>query len=245
MFDIDDINILDAHVHLGPSGEWVPYLEPSVGTEEVIEAMDKASIEKAIVFPNPLPGDRYPEMNDIIAEAVDDHPDRLIGFGRVDPRRGDEAVDEVERCGKLGLQGIKLHPFVETYRPDHPHFKDLFDVIYGLDMIILSHTGTNFASPGYMGKVLEKREAMKVILGHLNEGCISVAEEYENVFVDTSGTRVYMLNYAMEQVPEKIVFGSDHPYLNYEVQKKVVEECDCSEEGKIDIFRGNLSRLLD
>lgn len=242
--DMEDIDILDAHVHLGPSGEWVPYVKPSVTKEEVMKAMDDAGIERSIVFPNPVPGDRYPEMNDIIAEAVENYPDRLIGFGRVDPRRGDEAVEEIKRCAGIGLVGIKLHPFVETYRPDHPHFERLFDTIYELDMIILSHTGTNFASPGHMGKVLEEREEMKLILGHLNEGCISVAGDYDNTYVDTSGSRVYMLDHAVEKIPEKIVFGSDFPYLNYEVQKKVVEECDCSDRKKKDIFRDNLLRLL-
>lgn len=239
------MNIYDAHVHLGPSGEWLPYLEPSVTAEEVIEEMDKEEIDKCIIFPNPAMGDKYPELNDIIKDAQDDYPDRFVGFGRVDPRRGDEAVDEVKRCNDIGLKGIKLHPFVETYRPDHPSFAALFDTIYELDMVILSHTGNNFASPGNMRKILEDREDMKLILGHLNEGCISVVDKFENVYVDTSGSRVYMLEHAVEEVPDKIVFGSDFPYLHYKVQKTVIEAADVKEKEKEKIFWKNLDKLFE
>ncbi|MBS3817698.1 MAG: amidohydrolase [Candidatus Thermoplasmatota archaeon] len=238
-------NIWDAHVHLGPSGEWLPYLDPSVETDALIEKMDDNDIEKSIVFPNPCVGDKYPEMNDYIAEAVKSYPERLIGFGRVDPRRKEEAVSEVERLVDLDMKGVKLHPYVETYRPDHPNFEELFDIMYENELIILTHTGSNFASPGHMKSVLEEREDMKVILGHLNEGCISVAEDFENVYVDTSGSRVYMLEYSMDKIPEKVVFGSDFPYLNYEVQKKVIEAAGLSSEQKEKIFRKNLKELLD
>lgn len=236
--------ILDAHVHLGPSGEWLPYLDPERDAETVLAAMDDADVDKAIIFSNPVVGDRYPEMNDIILEAVEEYPDRFIGFGRVDPRRGNEAIEELKRCDDMGLVGIKLHPFVETYRPDHPNFEKLFDAIHERDMIILTHTGQGFASAGLMKKVLEDREDMKVILGHLNEGCISAAEKYDNVYVDTSGTRVYMLEYACSEIPDKIVFGSDHPYLNYKVQKTVVEAADISDSRKDKIFSDNLKGLL-
>ncbi len=238
------MEIYDAHVHLGPSGEWLPYLEPERNVETVVTTMDDAKIEKAIVFPNPVVGDRYPELNDVIRDAVDEYPDRLIGFGRVDPRRGSEAIEEVERCDEMGLEGIKLHPFVETFRPDHPNFEKLFDTIHDRDMIILSHTGQGFASAGYIKKIMDDREDMKVILGHLNEGCISAAKKFDNVYVDTSGTRVYMLEYACSEIPERIVFGSDYPYLNYRVQKTVVEAAEISDELREKIFADNLKRLL-
>lgn len=236
--------IYDAHVHLGPSGQWLPYVNPEVDAATVIDAMDGAGVKRAIVFPNPAPGDRYPLYNDMIADSVEAYPDRLMGFGRVDPRRGEEAIDEVHRCAERGLLGIKLHPFVETYRPDHPDFDPLFEAIYREDLIILTHTGPGFASPGYMKKVLEDREDMKIILGHLNEGCIPLSRDYENVYADTSGTRVYMLEYACQHIPEKIVFGSDYPYLNYRVQKTVVDAADISNSLKESIFHSNLKRLL-
>ena len=116
------LEIYDAHVHFGPSTQWVPYIDPVVSIEDVLEAMKQHFVKKSIVFPNPHVGDKYPELNDLMKDAQKRHPDRIIGFGRVDPRRGEEAVSEIKRMHELGLKGVKLHPYVECFRPDHPFF---------------------------------------------------------------------------------------------------------------------------
>ena len=44
------------------------------------------------------------------------YPDRFIGFCRVDPRQGDDAVTELRRCVlRQGLRGLFLHPIEEGY----------------------------------------------------------------------------------------------------------------------------------
>jgi len=90
------MKICDAHVHLGKSGPWQPYINPTIYAEELIYLFDKYNVEQAIAFPNPNVGDKYPKMNDYIAKCVKRYPKRLIGFGRVDPRRED-AIKELKR----------------------------------------------------------------------------------------------------------------------------------------------------
>ena len=90
------MKICDAHVHLGESGPWQPYMKPAIFIEELIGLFERFSVERAVVFPNPNVGDKYPETNDYIAGCVEKYPKRLVGFGRVDPRRMD-AINELER----------------------------------------------------------------------------------------------------------------------------------------------------
>ncbi|UCF07191.1 MAG: amidohydrolase [Thermoplasmata archaeon] len=239
-----DKNIFDAHVHFGPSTQWVPYVDPEVTIEDVLEKMGAHSISKSIVFPNPHVGDRYPQLNDLMAQAQKNHPARIIGFGRVDPRRGDEAVAELKRMQGLGLKGVKLHPYVECFRPDHPFFDALFGTIHELDMVILIHTGTLFSSPGHLKTVLKKYPEMKIILGHLQEACISLMRAHENVYSDTSGSRVKLLEHACETCEDRIMFGSDYPYLSYRVQMEVVRAAEIAKSVKAKIFSGNFERLL-
>ena len=80
--------IYDAHVHFGPSTQWVPYINPEVTIEDVLKEMDRYKIQKSVVFPNPHVGDKYPELNDLVAGAEKKYSSKIIGFGRVDPRRG-------------------------------------------------------------------------------------------------------------------------------------------------------------
>ena len=56
----------------------------------------------------------------------------------------------------LGLTGLKLHPFVECFRPDHPFFNKFFLKANELELPILFHTGDGFSSPGLIAKTAEK-----------------------------------------------------------------------------------------
>lgn len=237
-------SIYDAHVHFGPSTQWLPYIDPVIPIEDVLEKMEMHNIEKSIVFPNPHVGDEYPELNDMVCEAQNKYSTSIIGFGRVDPRRGEEAVSEIRRIYDLGLRGVKLHPYVECFRPDHPFFEEFFRTINDLGMFLLIHTGTLFSSPGYLKPVLEKYSDSKIILGHLQEGCISLMSKYENVYSDTSGCRVYLLEYAVENCEDKILFGSDYPYLNHRVQMEVVKAAEISENVKKKIFSENFKGFI-
>jgi predicted TIM-barrel fold metal-dependent hydrolase len=231
--------IFDAHVHFGPSTQWVPYMDPVVSIEDVLEGMNRYDISRSLVFPNPHIGDRYPQLNDLMAKAQKDHPKEIIGFGRVDPRRGGEANTELKRISELGLSGVKLHPYVECFRPDHPFFGAFWGTISDLNLRVLIHTGTMFSSPGFLKPVLKIYPNLRIILGHLQEGCISLMRDYENAYSDTSGCRVKLLEYATESCGDKIMFGSDYPYLSYRVQMEVVRAADISDDARKMIFSGN------
>ena len=55
--------------------------------------------------------------NDVIARAVNEHPDVFIGFGVIEPQLGELARDEIKRCAEeLGLVGIgELIPVVRRF----------------------------------------------------------------------------------------------------------------------------------
>jgi predicted TIM-barrel fold metal-dependent hydrolase len=101
-----------------------------------------------------------------------------------------------------------------------------------------------FSSPGYLKPVLKKYPELRMILGHLQEGCISLMREYENVYSDTSGSRVKLLEYACETCADKILFGSDYPYLSYRVQMEVVRAAEISEGVENKIFCANFEGFM-
>jgi predicted TIM-barrel fold metal-dependent hydrolase len=81
----------------------------------LLAALDSAGIDRAIVCPGRARGIGYDVGNDHVAAAVAAHADRLIGFARVDPLApGAEA--EVRRARGLGLRGLFLHPWEDTFR---------------------------------------------------------------------------------------------------------------------------------
>jgi len=239
------MKICDAHAHLGPSGPWQPYADPSITVDQLIKLLNQNNVERAIVFPNPNVGDKYPKMNDYIAQSVAKHPDRLVGFGRVDPRR-DDATKELDRIkNKLGLTGLKLHPFVECFRPDHHFFSKFFKKANELSLPILFHTGDGFSSPGLIAKIASKYPKQTIILGHLREGCLGVMKERQNVYVETSSTLPDLIELAVDIDENRILFGSDIPYYRYPTQLAIVEAANISQGNRRKVFCDNFQRLFN
>ncbi|MCJ7424544.1 amidohydrolase family protein [Candidatus Bathyarchaeota archaeon] len=238
------MGICDAHVHLGESGPWQPYMRPTIYVNELVQLFDKCNVEQAIVFPNPNVGDKYPEVNNCVAESVKKHPKRFIGFGRVDPRRDDATKELVRMKNDLGLKGLKLHPIVECFRPDHPFFNKFFQKTNELDSPILFHTGDGFSFPGLISKIAKRYSKLPIILGHVKEGAISTMKECENIYVETSGTLPDFIELSADMDENRILFGSDIPYYRYPTQIAIVEAARISQKTKRKIFYGNFRKLF-
>jgi len=77
--------IIDVHAHLGK----VMHAHPALTVDDLLRFMDKHDIELSVVLPlvNPEEED-YPYTSDDALRDCALHPDRLIPFANVDPRRG-------------------------------------------------------------------------------------------------------------------------------------------------------------
>jgi len=238
------MRVFDAHVHLGESGPWLPYMDPSISTSDLMNLFDRHDVERAIVFPNPHSGDKYPEMNDYIADSVSKYPDRLVGFGRVDPRRKDAAKELNRMKTSLKLRGLKLHPFVECFRPDHPFFDSFFERVNQLDLPILFHTGDGFSSPSLISRIASKFPEVHLILGHLKEASLSMLERFDNVYVETSGTTSKLIEMAINIAEDRVLFGSDVPYFRYPTQIAVIEASSIDNKAKRKVLRDNFQKFV-
>jgi hypothetical protein len=238
------MKICDAHVHLGESGPWQPHMNSTIYVDKLVRLLNKYEVERAVVFPNPNVGDKYPQMNDYIAKSVKKHPKRLVGFGRIDPRR-EYAVQELNRIkNHLKLTGLKLHPMVECFRPDHPFFNKFFQKTNELNLPILFHTGDGFSSPGLILKIAKKYPKLPIILGHLKEAALGVMKQCENVYVETSGTSPDLVELSADIDQGRILFGSDVPYYRYPTQIIIIETAEISQKVKRKILCENFQRLF-
>jgi hypothetical protein len=229
---------------LGKSGPWQPYNDPTIYVAELIRLFNKYEVERAVVFPNPNVGDKYPEMNDYIAKCVRKYPHRLVGFGRVDPRRED-AVEELTRIKKdLHITGLKLHPMVECFRPDHPFFNRFFQEVGKLGLPMLFHTGDGFSSPALVTRIAKKYPKLPLILAHLREGALNMMEQFDSFYVETSGTLPDFIELATDIDEDRILFGSDVPYYRYPTQIAIVEASRIAQKAKRKVFYENFQTLF-
>src|SRR2546430_3646972 len=81
--------------------------------------------------------------NDLVADACRAYPKTFVGFGSVDPLKGDRAVSELDRIADLGLKGVKLHPSLQAFAPNEEQHWPLYEKCQELALITLFHTGTS------------------------------------------------------------------------------------------------------
>src|SRR5439155_23948552 len=81
--------IVDSLVFLGES-----LFGRAVSADDLLAWMDELEVDVGVVAPLRPRGYHLGPANDAVAEAVREHPRRLVGLGRVDPNQGDAAAVE-------------------------------------------------------------------------------------------------------------------------------------------------------
>jgi len=221
--------------------------------------MDACGIHRAVVFPahwqsrGRVVDPNYEQGNRYVHEAVAAHPDRLIGFARVNPNFGRAAIGELERCLSVyGMRGIKLHPDWESfYMANAALVEPILELAAQRRVPVLIHSGYPLrAQPLLFLRYAERFPSVLLILGHmayrLAADAIAVAERAPNIYLETSCQASVSILRAVERVgPDRVLFGSDFPYEVPSVEMAKITEYPGFDSGvKGRVFGENAARLL-
>jgi len=243
--------IIDAHTHL--SRVFDPMFGFKYEVEQLLQAMDKHNIDKAVTFP--LPG--VPDLrdaNDYVSSCVQRYPSRLVGFACVNPYLGDQAEAELERCfGKLGLKGLKLHPLAHAFQPNAKIVHPLIEKAKKYRVPVIFHTGNEFfALPSLVGDLAESFPEVTIIIAHMGimnyvSEALIAAKKNENILLETSNILLPVyIEMAVETVgAERVVFGSDTPASHMAVELKKLEVAGLKESEIKLILGENMRKILE
>lgn len=78
-------------------------------------------------------------LNDHIAGIVHDYPKRFIGLGTLPMQDPKLAVQELERCRKIGLAGIEIGSHINDWNLNDPNVFPVFEAASDLGMSIFVH----------------------------------------------------------------------------------------------------------
>ena len=211
-----------------------------------------------------------PIPNDYIAELVQRYPKQFVGFGSVDPWKGQAGVEELERSvTELGLKGLKLHPIHQAFFPDDKRFYPLYEKCQELGVPLLMHTGFAAAGVGMPGgggfKLKYSRPIpgvddvaadfpdLTIIMAHPAwpwvEEQIAVALHKPNVYLDLSGWAPRFIPEVLvretnTRLSDKVLFGSDFPYLTPDRWLKGFDELPIKDEVRPKVLLDNARRVL-
>jgi hypothetical protein len=242
--------VIDAHNHLGgpDKGDGM-----SQSGEDIIDRMDTAGIDKAVVFPfnDEDPGISFSKSNDQVYSDVAGNPDRLIGFGRLDPNQGEQAVAEARRCVvELGLSGIKLHPHAQKFAIDSATVYRIAGWVAGVrpDIPIIFDNGKPASPNQLIGDLAKTFPDVTFILAHMRGGdFIEVTAAHDNIYIQTTGVpQVEVVQQCVDELgANRVMMGSDSPYHSMEDEVKKVEALQLSEGEKSMVFSGTAKKVLN
>lgn len=240
--------IIDAYNNVWHAAGTSDYLTAESYTPEtMIDRMNAAGIDKAVACSLGQMID-----NDFIASTMTKYPDRIIGFGQVDPRRLG-AVAELRRCAdELGLRGVKLHPTMHGYHfADHGLLDPIFRTCSDLGLVVLVNALDDpFCAPLAFEEISKGFPDVPVLIAHMGTvwnvmEAILVAERNSQIYLETSGTQLLEVKMAYSRVGAgKLVMGTDWPGSDFDLERAKIARAIPSDADRQVVEGGNLAMLL-
>lgn len=247
--------ILDADCHI--SSHKIDDL--AMTADELVAQMDRAGVDKAIVWLKPPYDKNIAPENRAIYEATQKYPDRLIGFGWANPRLGKESTHAtIKQCfEEYGFQGIKFNGAQDDYLIDKfamPFIEQA--ATYGKPLAF--HIGADFyenTHPYRLGRIAARLPDTKLIMIHmggagtppLHLSAIETAAQHPNISLIGSAIPERMILDAIKALGcERVCFGSDMPYFYMHVQLAVYRALlrDYAATDVDKVLGGNMAHLL-
>ena len=240
--------ILDFHAHVGDSDcPGASELQRRCTPERVLAMARRAGVQKTVIFPTTYQD--YRDGNRVIQQAIAAYPQELIGFARIDPQTP-SAIDVLrEGIEELGLRGLKMVLRGEGFSsPNLPGVME-YCADHRLPVIFCSATVVP-----QLTELARRHPETKVVMGHMGShafdchgprAALSAALSLENVYLEYSSALVWpIVREAAEQVPQKLLFGSDSPCIHPATEIAKIQVMDLPEEREAAILGGHAARLL-
>ncbi|WP_243373110.1 amidohydrolase family protein [Geotalea sp. SG265] len=238
--------IIDCHCHAGKGDGLTGPYDTAAPLDRYLRRASNAGVSKTILF-SVFHSD-YRVANRGVADIVSRAPGRFAGFACIHPvndrgRVGILLQEAVEQCG---FRGIKVHrhdgrisrEICEGARHYHiPILYDLMGEVSVVELLAREYPDVNFIIP-HLGSFADQWQAQLALIDHL--------ARHPNIYADTSGVRRFdLLQEAVRRGgAEKILFGSDGPWLHPGLELAKVRLLGLPPEKERLILAGNLCRLI-
>lgn len=276
--------IIDFHTHVFPPwlrerrDEYVKsdacfsllYSEPKAKlatVEDLIAGMDEDGVDLSVVLNiGWVSHELCVRTNDCILDSMSRYPGRLVGFCAIQPRAGEAAVAEIERCARAGAKGIgELRSDIQGFDlTDAETMGPIVEAAVKNNLLFLTHSsepvghqyaGKGSITPDILYAFVTSYPNLKTVCAHWGGGLPfyalmpEVGKALANVYFDTAATVFLYRPEIFEQIShivgsDKILFGTDYPLMRQSRVITQVQSSRLSEEDKTKILGGNAQSLL-
>ena len=260
--------IVDFHTHAFPdelAERVVKMLEEEGGVRAHLDgtisslllSMDNCGIEKSVICniaTSPA------QFHSILKWCKKIRSERIIPFPSFHPY-DPEFRERIDAIKQEGFLGIKFHPYYQNFTIDEEKLLPVYEKISAENLILVMHTGFDFAFPliriADPEKILDivgKFPSLKLVTTHLGawkqweevEDCLLGKPIYMEIsfsldfLKDDSAVRKIFTNHP----PEYILFGTDSPWTKQQETLSLLRELRLGKEKEKLILRENALNLL-
>lgn len=222
--------------------------------ENTMENIKRAGISKfcgSVIKPMTPDFSAFREANREALKLQELYDGNYIPGFQICPNFIEESIEEIDFAHKCGVNLIgELVPYMHNWEDySCQEFSCLLDHIEKYDMVVSVHT-TNFEQMKNMAK---SHPNIRFVFAHPGEKAniekhIEIMGEFDNVFLDISGTGIIRYGMLKKLVTgvgaERILFGTDYPICNPAVYINGVLGEKISDREKEMIFSVNAKNLL-
>lgn len=250
--------VIDSDTHISPSPEG----GIGITVETLIELMDKTGTDMSMSWPYyPYEREKLPDYCKYIYDSMKKFPQRIAGFGWIDPSLGIErAVSLTKTCmEEYGLYGVKLNGSQNNFRYDN--FKitaPIVDIVAKAGGIVAMHVGADCPQrthPYFAVRLAQAYPETTFLFIHMggvtypdiSDCAVESAELAPNVLLVGSHVGADSILKAVDKLGAcKICYGSDAPFNLMRVERaRYTAMLDShSKDDREKIMGGNIEKLL-
>jgi len=240
--------------HLEGEGNIKAHLDGRVSS--LLNSMDKYNIEKSLVCSIAT---KPAQFDPIIEWSGKIRSDRIIPLPSIHPA-DTKALERLEQIKKEGFVGVKFHPYYQDFGIDEERMFPVYEKILDENLIIVMHTGFDFAfkrtriaDPEKIVKVYEKFPGIKLVATHLGAW-----DDWEEVEKHIIGKNIYMeISFSLEFLKQEnarrliqghpgeyIFFGTDSPWTEQGNTLSLLRGLELGDKMEKQILYDNALKLL-
>lgn len=247
------IPVADAHGHIGGHPDFPAY---RCDAASMLAVMDQLNIELLSITATRACFHDAPRGNAEVDAWLQRHPHRFRGYITVNPHVPGEALRELERWSHFHRPPlIKLHPAAQNYPVHGAGYQPVWDYANQTGAVVLVHTWDSDPRCGPLlfpplGRAYPRA---RILLGHSGvtwqgyEQAQEAAAAAPNLLLEICGSQHHrlMLEQCVHRLgPERILYGSDLPYLEASMTLAHVLTARIPDAAKERILRHNFLQLL-
>lgn len=167
--------------------------------------------------------------------------------------------------------GVKIHCYVQKVSAWDKRFEEVYKMLAERKKGLVLHASsmpvnTPYITPEHVGKLLEEYPDMKIMVAHLglpeyHKEYLRLIDQYENLYLDTAyifgnprlgsflGREIETADFLKETLknyPDKIIYGSDFPIMDYPPEKAIENICkfNLGQVAEKKIFHDNARKFM-